>query len=155
MTNFKAEWDPKDTSESLVVIGRFISEAIEDLALHPIDFLDVGTGELVGSLIDPNLTTISPVNKFHPRRDIIISGSSRSLYAWYPGRNNATSEVAEKGQCSWESLCGDTLGSTTRCQTFNYFDSEEGPSLKKKKKMKTSVTSTSTRKKAKPAEDSE
>lgn len=88
LTNFKAEWDPKDASERLAVVGRFISEAIEGLALHPIDLLDVATGRHVGKLIDPNLTTISPVNKFHPRRDLLISGSSRSLYAWKPSQHD-------------------------------------------------------------------
>lgn len=28
-------------------------------------------------LVDGNLTTICPVNRMHPRRDLIISGSSR------------------------------------------------------------------------------
>lgn len=41
-------------------------------------------GRTLHSLIDFNLTTISPVNKPHPRRDLIVTGSSRSLYLWSP-----------------------------------------------------------------------
>ena len=40
--------------------------------------------EAVPCAADPNLTTISSINKMHPREDVIISGSSRSLYAWRP-----------------------------------------------------------------------
>ncbi len=43
--------------------------------------MDVGLGKQLAALTDPNLTTISPVNKPHPRLDVILSGSSRSLYA--------------------------------------------------------------------------
>ena len=43
-----------------------------------------GTGHLLQQLVDPNFTHISPVNKPHPRLDGVISGSSRSLYAWRP-----------------------------------------------------------------------
>lgn len=59
---------------------RYISEDYGGVALHPIDIMDASSGRLLRSLTDGNLTTISPVNKPHPRRDIIISGSSR----WAP-----------------------------------------------------------------------
>lgn len=84
LTPFKAEFDPKDHRERLVVIGRYISESIGGVALHPVDVMDAATGQLLAELVDPNLTTISPVNKPHPRLDVVISGSSRSLYAWRP-----------------------------------------------------------------------
>ncbi|GAB4824521.1 DNA damage-binding protein 2 [Ancistrocladus abbreviatus] len=84
LTAFRAEWDPKDPSESLVVIGRYISENYSGVALHPIDFIDISTGQLVAEVIDPNITTISPVNKLHPREDVLASGSSRSLFIWRP-----------------------------------------------------------------------
>ncbi|KAL4435880.1 hypothetical protein ABPG77_000642 [Micractinium sp. CCAP 211/92] len=84
LTPFRAEWDPKDPAERLVVCGRYISEDFGGVALHPVDLLDAATGALVGELVDPNLTTICPVNKPHPRVDLIVSGSSRSLYAWRP-----------------------------------------------------------------------
>lgn len=67
----------QDSSESLVVIGRYISENYNGVALHPIDFIDVSTGQLVAEVMDPNITTISPVNKLHPRDDVLASGSSR------------------------------------------------------------------------------
>lgn len=56
------------------------------MALHPIDLMDMGSGQQLAALTDPNLTTITPVNKPHPRLDLIVSGSSRSLYAWRPTR---------------------------------------------------------------------
>lgn len=70
----------QDTSESLVVVGRYISENYNGVALHPIDFIDVSTGQLVAEVTDPNITTISPVNKLHPRDDVLASGSSRFVY---------------------------------------------------------------------------
>ncbi|KAK9840258.1 hypothetical protein WJX74_006309 [Apatococcus lobatus] len=84
LTPFRAEWDPKDTDEREVIIGRYISEDFGGVALHPVDVMDGGTGRLVAEMKDPNLQTICPVNKPHPRQDIIISGSSTSLYAWSP-----------------------------------------------------------------------
>ncbi|KAL6577124.1 DNA damage-binding protein 2 [Orobanche minor] len=87
LTPFRAEWDPKDIWESLVVVGRYISENYDGVALHPIDFIDVSTGRLVAELIDPNITTISPVNKLHPCDDVLASGSSRSIFIWRPQKN--------------------------------------------------------------------
>lgn len=88
LTPFRAEWDPKDPSESLAVIGRYISENYNGVALHPIDFIDTSTGRLVAEVIEPDITTISPVNKLHPREDILASGSSRSLFIWRPKEDN-------------------------------------------------------------------
>ncbi|KAG0463817.1 hypothetical protein HPP92_019886 [Vanilla planifolia] len=85
LTPFRAEWDPKDPSESLAVIGRYISENYDGVALHPIDFIDTTTGRLVAEVIDTDLTTITPVNKLHPCDDILASGSSRSVLIWRPG----------------------------------------------------------------------
>lgn len=70
----------QDVSESLVVVGRYISENFNGVALHPIDFIDVTTGSLVAEVMDPNITTITPVNKLHPRDDVLASGSSRFVY---------------------------------------------------------------------------
>lgn len=67
----------QDPSESLAVVGRYISENYNGAALHPIDFIDISTGQLVAEVKDPNITTISPVNKLHPREDVLASGSSR------------------------------------------------------------------------------
>ena len=63
---------------------RYISEDFGGVALHPVDVLDASTGRLLSQLVDANLSTICPVNKPHPRMDVIVSGSSRSLYAWRP-----------------------------------------------------------------------
>lgn len=101
LSPFRAEWDPKDLTERIAVIGRYISEDFGGVALHPIDVIDVATGGLLAELVDPNLTTISPVNKPHPTRDIIVSGSSRSLYAWRPVKDDAVEEdhvVGEREQ---------------------------------------------------------
>ena len=65
-------------------VCRYISEDFGGVALHPIDVLDASTGRLLSQLVDANLSTICPVNKPHPRVDVIVSGSSRSLYAWRP-----------------------------------------------------------------------
>lgn len=70
----------QDPSESLAVIGRYISENYNGTALHPIDFIDINTGQLVAEVMDPNITTISPVNKLHPRDDVLATGSSRLEY---------------------------------------------------------------------------
>ncbi|XP_020570842.1 DNA damage-binding protein 2-like [Phalaenopsis equestris] len=96
LTPFRAEWDPKDPSESLAVIGRYISENYNGVALHPIDFIDTSTGHLVAEVVDPDLTTISPVNKLHHRDDILATGSSRSVFIWRPGSKDVEKEVERK-----------------------------------------------------------
>ncbi|KAK9279526.1 hypothetical protein L1049_013205 [Liquidambar formosana] len=103
LTPFRAEWDPKDPSESLAVIGRYISENYNGAALHPIDFIDTSTGQLVAEVMDPNITTISPVNKLHPRDDILASGSSRSLFIWKPREK---SEIVQQRDEKKIVLCG-------------------------------------------------
>ncbi|KDP46502.1 hypothetical protein JCGZ_08474 [Jatropha curcas] len=103
LTPFRAEWDPKDPSESLAVIGRYISENYNGAALHPIDFIDTSNGQLVAEVMDPNITTITPVNKLHPRDDILASGSSRSLFIWKP---KDKSELAEQKEDRQIVICG-------------------------------------------------
>ncbi|XP_059290572.1 protein DAMAGED DNA-BINDING 2 isoform X1 [Lycium ferocissimum] len=103
LTAFRAEWDAKDSSESLVVIGRYISENYDGAALHPIDFINVSTGQLVAEVMDPNITTISSVNKLHPREDILASGSSRSLFIWRPNKQ----DIAQPREQKRILLCGE------------------------------------------------
>lgn len=67
----------QDPSESVAVVGRYISENYNGIALHPIDFFNISTGQLIAEVMDPNITTISPVNKLHPQYDVLASGSSR------------------------------------------------------------------------------
>jgi len=98
LTPFRADWDLKDSTERLAIIGRYISEDFSGVALHPVDLIDTGTGGLVAELVDPNLTTICPLNKIHPRLDIIITGSSRSLYAWHPRKDDIIEEGIGEGE---------------------------------------------------------
>lgn len=141
LTAFKAEFDPKDPSERLAVIGRYISEAFDGIALHPIDLVDVATGASVGHLADPNLATICPVNKPHPRLDLIVTGSSRSLYAWRPAP-----EDEEDGAAVTDGLMqGAALGNGSSSgagsfplrgsSNFMFFDADGGGDGKKRKKQ--------------------
>ncbi|GFR47466.1 hypothetical protein Agub_g9193, partial [Astrephomene gubernaculifera] len=98
LTPFKAEWDPKDPTEAVFVIGRYISEDFGGVALHPVDILSAADGGLLRQLTDANLTTISPVNKPHPRRPLIVTGSSRSLYLWAPVEEEEEDEREEQQQ---------------------------------------------------------
>ncbi|VAH71963.1 DNA damage-binding protein 2-like [Triticum dicoccoides] len=95
LTPFKAEWDPKDYSETVAVIGRYISENYNGVALHPIDFIDTSTGKLLAEVMDPDITTISPVNKLHPQDDILATGSSRSIFIWKP-KNDVDDPTEER-----------------------------------------------------------
>ncbi|KAG6382828.1 hypothetical protein SASPL_157463 [Salvia splendens] len=70
-----------------LLLGRYISENYNGVALHPIDFIDITNGQLVAEVIDPNIMTITPVNKLHPRDDVLASGSSRSIFIWKPQEN--------------------------------------------------------------------
>lgn len=95
-----------------VVVGcrwrRYISSDYDGQALHPIDMYDAGTGTLLASLIDPNLETICPVNKPHPRLDAIVTGSSRSLYVWrpiFPGTGFPSKKPSESSQLAECSFC--------------------------------------------------
>jgi hypothetical protein len=66
------------------IICRYISEDHDGVVLHPIDVLDVGTGAVMRSMIDPNLQLINPVNMPHP----LLTGSSGNLYCWRPEVRN-------------------------------------------------------------------
>ncbi|PSS09485.1 Protein DAMAGED DNA-BINDING like [Actinidia chinensis var. chinensis] len=92
-----------DPFESLVVIGRYISENYNGVALHPIDFIDISTGQLISEVTEPNITTISPVNKLHPRDDVLASGSSRSIFIW---RQKENSEIVQPKDETKIIVCG-------------------------------------------------
>ena len=70
----------QDYTETVAVVGRYISENYNGVALHPIDFIDTSSGKLLAEVMDPDITTISPVNKLHPQDDILATGSSRYNY---------------------------------------------------------------------------
>lgn len=83
LTPFRAEFDAADPAERRIAIGRYISESSGGVALHPVDVLDAATGRALAVGADPNLPTIQTVARFHPRRpELLVTGSSRSLYAW-------------------------------------------------------------------------
>jgi DNA damage-binding protein 2 len=153
LTAFKAEWDPKDVSERTIVIGRYISEDFGGVALHPIDIMDAATGSLVRALADPNLTTISPVNKPHPTRDVIVSGSSRSLYAWKPALEEEEEDdeigLKERGESSNHGM---TAFRPTGSSHLLQFDADQGQKTKKKATKKPSGTK---RQRPKSASDSD
>ncbi|CAM6103070.1 unnamed protein product [Calypogeia fissa] len=112
VTAFRAEWDPKDPTESLVVIGRYISDDYDGVALHPVDFIDISTGQLVAEVVDKNVLTIVSVNKLHPRQDVMVSGSSRSLFLWRPNEEDDEEEgekekEKDKAQTRIINLMGD------------------------------------------------
>ncbi|KAF7833767.1 protein DAMAGED DNA-BINDING 2 [Senna tora] len=132
LTPFKAEWDPKDPSESLAVVGRYISENYNGAALHPIDFIDTSTGQLIAEVMDPNITTISPVNKLHPRDDILASGSSRSLFIWRPKEK---SEVVEEKDERKIVICG-RADEKKRGRKYGGDDSDDEAFTSKLKKTK-------------------
>uniref|UniRef100_A0A803LXC4 Protein DAMAGED DNA-BINDING 2 n=1 Tax=Chenopodium quinoa TaxID=63459 RepID=A0A803LXC4_CHEQI len=140
LTAFRAEWDPKDSSESLAVIGRYISENYNGVALHPIDFIDVSTGQLVAEVIDPNITTISPVNKLHPRDDVLASGSSRSLFIWRP--KDKAEDVQQNDEKKTIVFCGKT-DSKRKKKFGGESDESDDESFKSKGKMSKTKSSAS------------
>ncbi|XP_076915269.1 protein DAMAGED DNA-BINDING 2-like isoform X1 [Bidens hawaiensis] len=133
LTPFRAEWDPKDPSESLVVIGRYISENYNGAALHPIDFIDISTGQLVSEVMDPNITTISPVNKLHPRDDVLATGSSRSLFIWRPMEKSQMVQEKEKSKIL---VCDRKNSKKFGDESDDDDDSGDGFSSKKGKNLK-------------------
>ncbi|KAJ4979036.1 hypothetical protein NE237_009816 [Protea cynaroides] len=135
LTPFRAEWDPKDPSESLAVIGRYISENYNGAALHPIDFIDTSTGQLVAEVMDPNITTITPVNKLHPRDDVMASGSSRSLFIWKAMKSELVQEVDEKNQKKII-LCGKADKTNNKFGGETHDDSDVDTFSRKSKNLK-------------------
>ncbi|CAL8469557.1 g9098 [Coccomyxa elongata] len=129
LTPFRAEWDPKDTAERTIVVGRYISEDFGGAALHPVDIMDASTGRLLTQLVDANLATICPVNKPHPRMDVIISGSSRSLYAWRPV-SEGNEDEAERARVAAEKKGGAAPSS----DHFVSYDADDAATEKKKRK---------------------
>lgn len=133
LTPFRAEWDPKDPSESLAVIGRYISENYNGAALHPIDFIDISTGQLVAEVMDPNITTITPVNKLHPRDDVLASGSSRSIFMWRPKEKSEPVEQKDKRKIV---VCDRTEKKSRKYGDESGDDSDDDKFTSKGKKLK-------------------
>lgn len=97
-------------------------------------------GKLLHSLIDMNLTTISPVNKPHPRKDLIVSGSSRSLYLWSPSDENADDDGVQQPAGPSGSGTGAEATSSIAAMlqraggNFVFFDADANDVAKKKRK---------------------
>ncbi|KAB2616523.1 protein DAMAGED DNA-BINDING 2-like [Pyrus ussuriensis x Pyrus communis] len=72
--------------ESLAVIGCYMSENYNGAAL---------AGQLLAEVTDPNIITISPVNKLHPRDDVLIW---QSLFIWQPEENCEPVEPKDEGK---------------------------------------------------------
>ncbi|KAK9159058.1 hypothetical protein Scep_005632 [Stephania cephalantha] len=157
LTPFRAEWDPKDPSESLAVIGRYISENYNGAALHPIDFFDTSTGQLVAEVTEPNITTISPVNKIHPRDEVMATGSSRSIFIWRP--KDKVEHVQERDDTKIV-VCGGSKKTNRKFGGESEDDSDDGTFSSKGKNSKSkrvdgkSSSSALTKVKAKPMKNS-
>lgn len=159
LTPFRAEWDPKDTTENVFVVGRYISEDFGGTALHPVDIMHAGTGQLLHQLTDFNLTTICPVNKPHPRRDVIVTGSSGSLYLWTPAKDDdaldAAVEAADGGGAALPGGSGGGQGAASKVPSaadllrrvsanFVYFDADPDSAAAKKKRRASGGNATTT-----------
>jgi hypothetical protein len=82
LAHFRAVFDPKDPCERRLIIGRYISEALYDLPLKPVDVIDAETGALIAELAHPAQKLICPVNAVHPSEDVICSGASTHVISW-------------------------------------------------------------------------
>ncbi|KAL6627472.1 hypothetical protein ACP70R_031198 [Stipagrostis hirtigluma subsp. patula] len=141
LTPFKAEWDPKDYSETVAVIGRYISENYNGVALHPIDFIDTSSGKLLAEVMDPDITTISPVNKLHPKDDILASGSSRSIFIWKPKtETDPTEERIKRKDKEYVYGSGSRKKSNGKHDNSSDDDSDGDSGGKNKKAKKTRFT---------------
>eukprot|EP01023_Acetabularia_acetabulum_P057816 TRINITY_DN6749_c0_g2_i1.p1 TRINITY_DN6749_c0_g2~~TRINITY_DN6749_c0_g2_i1.p1 ORF type:complete len:558 (-),score=59.56 TRINITY_DN6749_c0_g2_i1:258-1931(-) len=127
LTPFRAEWDPKDISESMLICGRYISENFDGIALHPLDFIDVNLGKPVCQLYDPNLTTIPTVNQCHPLHNIVATGTSSSIFIWQP-----SVEAKEAEEESEKQNFSDQMPGVQRFQNFVQFDARQEQKKAKK-----------------------
>jgi DNA damage-binding protein 2 len=94
----KSVWDPKDVREDLFMCGRYLGEAYNvpnverAMLLHPVDLFSASKGALISSLVDSNVRTVCPVNRFHPTAHLIVSGTSLNVFMW----GLANQDVAEE-----------------------------------------------------------
>uniref|UniRef100_A0A804MMX9 Uncharacterized protein n=1 Tax=Zea mays TaxID=4577 RepID=A0A804MMX9_MAIZE len=107
--------NPHDYNETVAVVGRYISENYNGVALHPIDFIDTSSGKLLAEVMDPDIITISPVNKLHPQDDILATGSSRSIFIWKPKTEDELTEERAK-QKAKEYVYGSSSRKKTKWQ---------------------------------------
>jgi DNA damage-binding protein 2 len=133
LTPFKAQFDPKDPSESGFLIGRYISEDYNGTALHPIDMLSAKTGRLLSALTDANVQTICTVVTPHPTRDVIAAGSSRNIFVWEPVLEEDEAEgAAARAEADAARGGGESAGARARAAIPRMLDLDEGDKKKKK-----------------------
>ncbi|KAG5176428.1 WD40-repeat-containing domain protein [Tribonema minus] len=82
LSPFKAVWDPKDPLERRIVCGRYISEAIHNLPLKPVDVIDAHSGALLAELTDARQPLSCPVTAVHALSDVVCSGGSTKVVVW-------------------------------------------------------------------------
>uniref|UniRef100_A0A804P2Q0 Uncharacterized protein n=1 Tax=Zea mays TaxID=4577 RepID=A0A804P2Q0_MAIZE len=133
--------NPHDYNETVAVIGRYISENYNGVALHPIDFIDTSSGKLLAEVMDPDIITISPVNKLHPQDDILATGSSRSIFIWKPKTEDELTEERAK-QKAKEYVYGSSSRKKPNGKHDNSSDDDSGGDSggKNKKAKKTRFT---------------
>ena len=136
LTAFKGVFDPKDPTERTLLIGRYISEDYDGLALHPIDVFDVATGRQQAELIDTNVTTICPVTVPHPTDNLVAAGSSRNIFVWEPVPEDELEEEAGDATRSDGAAGGGgaKLTTTWRPRMLDLDDKKKGAGGKKGKK---------------------
>ncbi|KAK8453088.1 hypothetical protein SEVIR_5G227734v4 [Setaria viridis] len=87
-------------------------------------------------VMDPDITTISPVNKLHPQDDILATGSSRSIFIWKPKVEDEFTEERTK-QKAKEYVYGSGSGKKSNGKPDNSSDDDsDGDSGRKNKKAK-------------------
>lgn len=107
LSPFVADWDPKDWTDDLFMVGRFLGDAYRvgtdlgdvERVLHPIDLFSASRAAIVSELFDIAVTTRCPLNRFSPVEDIIVSGTSLHLVFWAPpGVGNKSNIEGGKGE---------------------------------------------------------
>ena len=144
LTSFKGVFDPKDPTERTLLIGRYISEDYDGLALHPIDVFDTATGRQQAELIDSNVATICPIAVPHPTEHIVAAGSSRNIFVWEPvpadeledEEGDATRHDGAQGGGSGGAAAGKLTTTTWQPRMLDLDDKKKGGASKGKGKAK-------------------
>lgn len=100
--------------------------------------MDTSTGKLLAEVVDPDITTINPVNKLHPQDDILPSGSSRSIFIWKPKTEaDPTEERIKQKVKEYVYGSGPQKKSNGKYDKSSDDDSDGGSDRKNKKTKKT------------------
>nr|ACN26722.1 unknown [Zea mays] len=77
--------------------------------------------------MDPDIITISPVNKLHPQDDILATGSSRSIFIWKPKiEDELTEERAKHDNSSDDDSGGDSGGKNKKAKKTRFTHAVKG-----------------------------